>query len=246
MERGPARRHSTLNRAAPRNSISVCPATANWFRRWSKTCRWGKNGSAAAFGESAWRRPTCGSRSRSFFKALCPRPMPPAAFVSSRRRWVSCRCVKLSGRCCCHRSWKVGEPDGATIVSDQELPLPRPKSALGIASAQTPQFYVSEEGETGFALDCHEVRSHRWPAAAGLLLLGIDVGQRCHRPQKTQVDSIAVHSLSAVFSVSCPFSPACPEFPATLCHCLAQAVPGQPSTPWHTGVDLSPVARNAG
>jgi hypothetical protein len=69
-------------------------------------------------------------------------------------------------------TWKIGEPDGAAVVGDRELPLPRPKNALGIGSGQSPQFFVSGEGEAGFALDCHEVRSHRWPAAAGLLLLG--------------------------------------------------------------------------
>ena len=68
-------------------------------------------------------------------------------------------------------SWTAGEPDGATVVSDARLPLPRPKSAAGLGPAQTPRFYLSEEGEMWFTLDCHEVQSHRWPAATALLLL---------------------------------------------------------------------------
>lgn len=70
-------------------------------------------------------------------------------------------------------SWRVGESDGAESVEDATLPLPRSKITLGVGKSQTARFYVSGEGVTGFALVYREARSHRWPAAAVLLLLGI-------------------------------------------------------------------------
>jgi hypothetical protein len=70
-------------------------------------------------------------------------------------------------------SWTAGQPEGAAFAGDAQLPQPRPDVAAGIGAMQTPWFFCSDPGETEFALDCRELASHRWPAAAAFLLIGI-------------------------------------------------------------------------
>jgi hypothetical protein len=70
-------------------------------------------------------------------------------------------------------SWTVGEPAGAEVVSEEQLPLPRPDAAAVVGPSQTLRFYVCGNGETSLAIDCREARSYRWLVAATFVLLGI-------------------------------------------------------------------------